>query len=69
MNSQSFEAYLIATPHGDDRVEIAAYTSEMASAGYTTVISVGESFGGRDFKEWHAAGLAKGIIPAEWLRV
>jgi len=63
------DAYLIATPLGDDRVEIIAHAPEISGQADTTIIFPGESFGGRNFDEWYAVGLAKGIIPAEWLQV
>jgi len=69
MNSRPIEANLIASPLGDDRVEIVAHTHEISGYNGTTIIFTGESFGGRNFEEWHAVGLAKGVIPAEWLQV
>jgi hypothetical protein len=69
MNNRPIEAYLIATPLGDDCVEIVAHTPEISGHNGTTIIFAGESFGGRNFEEWHAVGLTKGVIPAEWLQV
>lgn len=68
MFSQPIETYLIVTPLNDDCVEIVAHSPGNAGYKDTTIIFAGESFGGRNFEEWHAAGLAKGVIPAEWLQ-
>lgn len=69
MDSLPIDAYLIATPLGDDCVEIVAHAPATSGHQDTRIIFAGESFGGRNFDEWHAAGLAKGVVPAEWLQV
>lgn len=69
MSARTDDRYLIATPLGDDRVEIVAHAPDTTGHQDIRIIFAGESFGGRNFEEWHAAGLAKGVVPAEWLQV